>query len=63
MVSKLRNQGHEIAVHSITHRTPGICKQTADELQIKMQGVTKYIVCMDHSSALKLKKVQFQMCV
>ena len=23
MVSKLRNQGHEIAVHSITHRTPG----------------------------------------
>ena len=52
MVSKLRNQGHEIAVHSITHRTPGICKQTADELQTKMQGVTKYIVCLDHSIAV-----------
>ena len=42
MVSKLRNQGHEIAVHSITHRTPGICKQTADELQRKILGKKYY---------------------
>ena len=59
MVSKLSNQGHEIAVHSITHRTPGICKQTADELQTKMLAKKNILI---HSGPEYLKKSGQKTC-